>query len=296
MLNNLKKIILYPVQFIIFILIYYILRILPDKFSSDIGGSIFKKIGPFSKSHKIILNNLEKVYKNNEKRNFKLLANDCWENLGRTISEFSHLDKILINKNSNIRIIGEEHLKRIAEKNEQVIFIAIHQANWEILGPKICSYGIRLCSIYRHINNYFINKFIYYVRTKAYNTKELILSPKGKKSAQDMIMSIKKGFSIALLIDQKDSSGLNVPLLGQSCKTQTAFLKLSKKFNLKIYPIQNRRLDRLRFEMIVHNPIEPMNINDQKSEIDAMKNIHNIIEEWIKKQPESWLWQHNRWG
>ena len=145
------------------------------------------------------------------------------------MAELSHLKQI-VEKKDNILINGIENLKNVLENKEQAIFIGIHQSNWEILGPIMTRYGIKINFIYRHINNTYIDKFILNIRKKANYPLNTILSPKGKKSALDIIKSINKGFSIALLVDQKDSSGLNVPLLGHMSKTQTGFIKLSDIF------------------------------------------------------------------
>ena len=111
-----------------------------------------------------------------------------------------------------------------------------------------------------------------------------------------MIQSIKKKFSIALLVDQKDSSGINVPLLGKLAKTQTGFIKLAKKYKMKIYPIENNRLNNTNFEVIIHNPLEFFINSNKIEEKEAIYHIHEIIGNWIKKYPENWLWQHKRWG
>ena len=111
-----------------------------------------------------------------------------------------------------------------------------------------------------------------------------------------MIQSIKNGYSIALLIDQKDSSGIDIPLFGISAKTQIGFLKLAKKFNLKIYPIENARYDNLNFKITIHKPLNFLNNQNENDEEKIMYKIHKVIEDWIKKQPENWLWHHKRWG
>lgn len=290
-----KKYIIYPIQYLFFLLIYCFFKIMPSKFASNFGGNIFKILGPFSNTHKIIKSNLNQVFKNKNTSITSNIEKKCWENLGRTIAELPHLHKITRIKNKNIEVSGSKFLNKIIEKNEQAIFIAIHQSNWEILAPILISYGIKLNTVYRHINNLLIDRFILNIRKKAYSSKISKLSPKGKKSAQDMIKSIKNGYSIALLVDQKDSSGLTVPLLEKNSKTQTGFLKLSKKFNLKIYPIENKRINNTRFKIIIHKPIDFFNNKKKYNEKTAMIHIHKMIGKWIIKNPENWLWQHKRW-
>lgn len=290
-----KTLIIYPIQFLFFLEIYYFFRFLSNKIASNLGAKIFKFFGPLTKSHDNVFNNLKRILKTDNKNIISIIATKSWENLGRTIAEFAHLSEITKVNNKYIKVKGDQYLKNIAKNKEQVIFIAIHQSNWEVLAPTIGNFGIKLNSVYRHINNPLIDRFILNIRKKVYKSSKSILSPKGKQSAKDMMMSIKNGYSIALLIDQKDSSGQDVPLMGISAKTQTAFLKLSKKFNLKIYPIENKRFDNVHFEMTVHKPLIFFNKENQLDEISAMSNIHNLIGSWIKKNPENWLWQHKRW-
>ena len=289
-----KNIIIYPLQYIIFLIIFFSFRIIPKHLASDLGGKIFKIFGPLTKSNDTLRNNLIKIFNKNNLDSISLIQKNSWENLGRTMAELSHLKKI-VNEKNDITIEGITNLEDVLNNKEQAIFIGIHQSNWEILGPIMTNYGIRINFIYRHINNSFIDKFIFNIRKNANLSSNTILSPKGKKSASDIIRSINKGFSIALLVDQKDSSGSDVPLLGHISKTQTGFIKLSKKFKLKIYPIENKRVNKNQFKVIFHKPLNLFDNNDI-DEIKAMTKIHNIIGEWIKKEPNNWLWQHKRWG
>jgi len=291
-----KKYIVYPIQFLLFLFIYYFFRTLPNKHASNFGGKLFQYLGPLTRIHKITLKNISYVFDKNSDSKNSLIAKKSWENLGRTVAELSHLSEITDVRNGNLIINDNGHIDKIIKNDEVVMFIAIHQSNWEILAPVLTNSGIKLNSVYRHINNFFIDRFILNIRKKAYNSTQSILSPKGKKSAQDLISSIKKKLSIALLVDQKDSAGINVPLLGKLAKTQTGFIKLAKKYNLKIYPIENNRLNNTNFELIIHNPLEFF-INDNKiEEKEAIYHIHEIIGNWIKKNPENWLWQHKRWS
>ena len=286
------KKILQIIEFIIFVIFFNIFKMLPLKFASRIGGYILKMIGPLTKSNKTSLKNLNKIYSEKDRKEIAAISKKSWENLGKTFAEFSHLKKIISKDNGYISIDGINYLNQIKNKKEQAIFIAIHQSNWEIIGPIIIENGLEINSVYRHINNPLINKFVLKVRKKLYSSSKL--SPKGKKSAQDMLRSIKEGLSLGLLIDQRDSSGIKVPFLGKSALTQIGFIKLSKKFNLKIYPIENQRIGETDFKIIIHNPIN-LKIIKNKSENQIINEIYDVIGKWINKYPENWLWQHNRW-
>ena len=60
--------------------------------------------------------------------------------------------------------------------------------------------NIKLATIYRPLNNYFLNPFMEYLRKK-YICKNQI--KKGINGVREAIDYIKKGYSIALMIDQR---------------------------------------------------------------------------------------------
>ena len=100
--------------------------------------------------------------------------------------------------------------------------------------------------------------------------------------------------NIFLLVDQKDSAGNLVDFFGRKVKTQTGFLKIARKYNLKIVPMKNIRLPNNKFQITFQEPIEHNNINitDDKK----MLEINNIIEQWIRENPQNWFWQHKRFS
>ena len=281
------------VEFIIVFLIHRFLWLLPPKLVSFIGGFIFRIIGPYTKTNKIVKKNLLKILPNNEREKIKKQIKLCWSNTGKTFFELLILPKI-ISIHNKISISGIKYIEEIKKNKEQVIFVGIHESNWEILLPSLDKLGIPVGGIYRHINNPYIDKLILNLRKKSLLSKKSFYTPKGKQSAKDIIESIKNGLSVVLLIDQKDSAGEIVSFFNYPSKTQIGFLKLARKYNLKIIPVHNIRDSNNKFNLHFYPPIEK--ISNNVSDIEAMSKIHNMIEKWIKEYPSNWFLQHNRFS
>ena len=286
------KKILYLFEFIIVFIVFLIFKFIHINIVSFIGGKLFQLISPVLKSHKTALLNFKKVFPTLNEKEIKINISKSWNNLGKTFIELAILNKLLSDKNQRIKIIGMDHINQIKKKNEQVIFFGIHQANWELLVPSLDKLGIRVGAIYRHINNPFINQLILNIRNKTLLSKETFYSPKGKESAKEILSAINQGKSMILLIDQKDNSGSEVKLFNYNVKTQIGFIKIAKKNNLRLIPVQNIREKINNFRIIFHPPLNPF--NNYKNDIDVMSKIHQLIEKWIKENPEQWLWQHKR--
>ena len=97
-----------------------------------------------------------------------------------------------------------------------------------------------------------------------------------------------------ILIDQKDSAGTLINFFGKDVKTQTGFLKIARKYNLKIIPMKNIRLPDNTLEITFEHPLD--HNEDSISDNAKMLEINSIVERWIRENPENWFWQHKRFN
>jgi KDO2-lipid IV(A) lauroyltransferase len=272
-----------------FILLIFILRL---RISRKIFSKIFQKIGPLVKSNKIIDQNLEKYlgnYNEGKKDNIKL---DMWSNYGKTFVEYLFLKKFRNNKD-HIQIKGEENLKDIINANKQVIFISGHFANFELMSMELTKRKVKLATIYRPLNNFFLNPFMEYVR-ETYVCKNQI--KKGISGVKEAIDYIKKNYNVALMVDQRVSEGKKLPFFEEPALTTTLPAQLALKFNLEIIPIYIRRMEGDNFEMEIYKPIDFIKTDNVDSDkINLSIKINKIIEEMVSRDPGQWIWTHNRW-
>ncbi len=286
------KVFIYLLQYIFINFLFIILKILPLNISKKLLASIFRLFGKLTSAHKTAIKNCTFVFPNFTKERIKKTIDKSWNNIGETVCELLKLEE-LFNKDQ-IKIKGLKNIENLKNTNSQAIFISIHQSNWEVLVPMLDRLDIKIGGIYRHINNIFLDKLILNIRKNLLKSKNNFYTPKGKKSAKDIIHAVSNNFSIVLLVDQKDSSGESISFFNKNVKTQIGFLKVARKFNLPIIPIQNTRLNNGDIELSFHKPIfhNNENINDKK----RMEQIHKIIETWIISNPDQWFWQHKRFN
>ena len=130
-----------------------------------------------------------------------------WKNYGMTFIEYIFLDFFRKN-NSHIQIVGEKNLDNIINKNKPAIFVSGHFANFELMSMEITKKNIKLATIYRPLNNFFLNPFMEYLRKKYVCENQI---KKGLKGVRESIEYLKKDISIALMIDQRVSEGEKIP-------------------------------------------------------------------------------------
>ena len=94
---------------------------------------------------------------------------------------------------NHVAIFGNKNLLIPIEENKPVIFISGHFANFELMSMEITKRNISLATIYRPLNNIFLNPFMEFLRRK-YVCKNQI--KKGINGVRETIEFIKKNHCI----------------------------------------------------------------------------------------------------
>ena len=277
----------YLIQAIFIYLFFLIGRILGINLSRKIFSFIFLNLGPLFKSEKIIKKNLKVYSQNISNTEEREIIEGMWKNYGMTFIEYIHLDKL--KKNGKIKIHGEQNLTNIIKNNKPVIFISGHFANFELMSMTISEKQIPLATIYRPLNNLFLNPLMEYLR-KRFICKNQI--KKGINGVREAIEYIKQNHCIALMIDQRVSEGEKINFFGKPALTTTLPAQLSIKYNLGILPVFIERKNNDKFEIQFLDEINPKNFDNK---VDLSKKLNEVLEKMVTRNPSQWIWSHNRW-
>ncbi len=284
------KLIKYFIQFLIIFIFFLIFKILGLKFASYISGKIISFIGPFFRSKSLIKSNILKALPNLDKNQIQKISKTMWHNYGRILAEYMFIKKFRMSQiTNNIEIIGQTKLDTIRDNNEPVIFISGHFNNFELMAMHLEKSGINLAVIYRPLNNKFLNFIMERIRKK-YICKNQI--KKGISGTKQLLSSFKNKTSIALMIDQRVSQGIKSNFFDHEALTTTIPAQFVKKFKCKIVPIYIERTQGVNFKLTIHDPLEYSKTETVES-ITLSLNI--LLEKMILRNPEQWIWSHNRW-
>ena len=284
------KIIKYFIQFLVILILFLIFKVLGLKFASYLSSKIMSVIGPIFRSKDLIKTNILKALPDLNDKEIENISNKMWSNYGGILAEYIFIKKFRrTSLNNNIKINGQEILDKIKKNNEPVIFISGHFNNFELMAMHIEKSGISLAAVYRPLNNKFLNLIMEKIR-KEHICKNQI--KKGITGTKQLLSFFKRGSSIALMIDQRVSQGIKSNFFKQKAFTTTIPAQFVKKFKCKVVPIYIERTKDVNFNLTIHNPIE---YSDNDSIESITLNLNVLLEKMILKNPEQWIWSHNRW-
>ena len=284
------KIIKYFFQFLLAVFCFIFFKILGANLSSKLSGKIFENIGPFFRSKKTIDENIKRAIPNISEENLNKIKTSMWNNYGRVFAEYIFIKDFRYGKlEENIEIEGKDILDEIKRKNSQVVFISGHFSNFELMAMSLEKNEIKLATIYRPLNNIFLNLVMETIR-KRYICKNQI--KKGIGGLKNLIKYKKKNYSTALMIDQRVSEGVLSNLFNKQALTTTIPAQLVKKYNIPIVPVFIERIGNIKYRVIIKKPVV---FSKEHSIIEITEKLNEILEKMIIKNPEQWIWSHNRW-
>ena len=283
------KTVIYFFEFILISLLLVIFKILGYKLASNFGFFIGKTFGPLFRSKNLVIDNLKKS-NISLKKTHEQSTDEIFGNYGRIFAEYPFIKNFRNGKlEKYIQVDGKQYLDEIKSKNKKVVFISGHFNNFELMAMMIEKSGIDLSAIYRPLNNIFLNKIMEKIRIKHICKKQI---KKGRSGTREIIENLKKGSSIALMIDQRVREGSKVNFFGSLATTTTIPAQLVKKYKCDLVPIYIERRSKFHFKMYVSKPIK---VGESKTIEEITQFLNTVLEQMIVKNPLQWIWTHDRW-
>ena len=271
--------------------LFIIFKVLAPETASNIGGWIGKTIGPKLAASRKARKNIQRAFPNKNEKEQNEIIKGMWDNLGRIIAEYPHLEKL---SRDYTKIIYKENTQTLSQEDRPMIFFGGHIGNWEVNCAATLTQMNRPATLtYRAPNNPYTAKLLDHARTLE---GRLTAYPKSRDSARHLLKTLKNAGTIGILIDQKYNEGISSKFFNHEAMTNPAFVQFCQKFKCPLIPIRNERINGCNFTLTIYPPINVLNENGTPRPIeDVIENSHELLEQWITERPDQWIWLHRRW-
>jgi KDO2-lipid IV(A) lauroyltransferase len=268
------------------------LRLLPLETASSLFGGFARRIGPWLPISNRARRNLDLAFPGLAPEERERIVAGMWENLGRVVCDYAHLDSILMQADRRVEIVGAEHLDALRDDGRTGILFSAHFSSWEMVTVAALMRQLPVHVVYRNANNPGLDAYIR--RRQGASGVELIR--KGPRGARRLIEVMRAGGHAILLVDQKMNDGIAVPFLGRPAMTAPALAQLAYRYDCPVVPVRVERLPHARFRVTCGKPLQLPQTGDKAADIlAAMTAVNAEIEGWIRARPQDWLWLHRRW-
>ena len=281
----------YFIQFLLLFFLFFIYKLIGLRFSSILSGYIMLLLGPLFRSKNLSDKNLRNALPDSTYEERKKILDQMWFNYGQILSEYMFIKNFRKSEkfSKKVSVVNQKVLEIIKSETNPVIFVSGHFNNFELMAMHIEKSGIDLAAIYRPLNNIFLNPIMEQIRKKYVCKKQI---KKGISGTRQLLQHFKNKTSIALMIDQRVSEGIRSNFFDKEALTTTIPAQFIKKYNVKVVPIYIERFKDNNFRIEIYDPIT---FKKDETINSITLHLNKILEKMIMRNPEQWIWMHNRW-
>lgn len=223
------------------------------------------------------------------------IVRGCFHNLGRLLVEFTHFPEL--NKGNISQFVLHDGLENYLEgvrRGKGVIYLTGHFGAWELSCFAQSIYGFPVKFVVRPIDNPRVDDLITQYRTMGGN-----VPVQRTRAGREILKSLRNNEAVGILFDQNTTSdeGVFVDFFGIPCATTTAIASFALRTGAAVVPgflIWDETIGkhRLRFDP----PVDLIQTGDLAKDVTANTAMFNkILEGYVRKYPDQWLWIHRRW-
>jgi len=218
-----------------------------------------------------------------------------FSSLGRQLAEVCQFPRYTRENVDEVVVYdGLENFEQAYARGKGVLFLTAHFGGWEISAFVHSLHGHWLRVVMRPMDNPYLDRLIEHYRTMHGN----------KTVAKDdfvrgLLAAMKAGETVGILMDTNMTppQGVFVNFFGIPACTASGLARIALRTDAAVVPgftIWDEKLGkyRLRFDPAV----ELVRTGDLEADIIAnTQKFTSVIEDYVRKYPEQWLWVHRRW-
>ncbi len=267
-----------------------VIVLLPYQFSLALGRILGWLACWIAKNYRIMVEkNLKLAFGKYSYNEIRKIRNKTFKNIGMNLVEFGLLSfrskKFWFKR---IDITGRHILEKHLDNKQGVILLSAHVGNWELMGAYLAMIGYPINVVAREIYDKRLDRLLVAMRNRRGVN---IIYREGRVNTKKMISVLKKGEVLGILMDQDTRvGGIFVDFFGRPAYTPTAVSQFARIKNTVVVPGFVYRKKNLRHQVVIMEQCSG-GVNEEKETREYTK----IIEDFIRKYPEQWVWMHPRW-
>jgi KDO2-lipid IV(A) lauroyltransferase len=266
-----------------------IVRTLPLEAASNLSGFLWRTFAPFLKRHPRAVANLRAAFPDKSEAECDRIARTMWETLGRIFAEGFVIPDII----AQGRIDLDPAIEEMIPADRRFVAAAAHQGNWELAAAALQQVGGRGAGIYQRLRNPLVEEYVRKLREPLYPGG---LWPKQEDAGRRALRHVRKGGVLATMADLRDRKGVMVPFFGRMAPTSTFPALIARTTDAPLYAVEIIRQPGVRFRISLRK-IDVPETEDRNADIlAATAALHAAFEDFIRRNPEHWMWAHRRWG
>jgi len=241
------------------------------------------------------MRNLAMVFPEKSEAERKRILRGVFTSLGRQLAELCQFPRYTPDNIDEVVVYdGLENYERAYARGKGVLFLTGHFGGWELSAFAHSLHGHWLHVVMRPMDNPYLDRLLQQYRTM-YGNKTVAKDD----FVRGLLAAMKAGETVGILMDTNMTppQGIFVDFFGIPACTASGLARIALRTDAAVVPgftIWDPALQkyRLRFDPA----LELVRTGNLEADIAANTQMFTkVIEDYVRKYPDQWLWVHRRW-
>ena len=242
---------------------------------------------------RLAVRNLESAFPVRTVAERRAIARHMFEHFGRLLMvllKFSTMspEQML----ARVEFEGEDRVRAAHAHARGVLLFTGHFGFWEI---NALVHGLTLrpmAVLARPLDNPLLHDLLESVRRSTGNS---VIYRRG--AIRRVLRALEANQAVAVLIDQHihSTDAVYVDFFNRPAATTSALAALALRTGAPVVPVFALPLPGGRFRMVYEHPVEPPPSDDPDAIREFTQRCTDVLEMYVRRYPELWLWMHRRW-
>jgi len=241
------------------------------------------------------MRNLALAFPEKSRREHVRILRGVFTSFGRQLAEVCLFPRYTRENVSKVVVYdGFENFERAFERGKGVLFLTAHLGGWELSAFAHSLHGHPLHVVMRPLDNAYLDRLTRHYRTMHGNSMV-----DKDDFVRGLLSAMKAGETVGILMDTNMTppQGVFVNFFGIPACTASGLARIALRTDAAVVPGFTvwdpvLRKYRLRFDPAVSL------VRTGDDEADTVANtarFTKIIEDYVRRYPDQWLWVHRRW-
>lgn len=271
-----------------------VVSLLPRRLEVALGRGLGLILLKVSRRKKVAFDNIRRCFPELKNSGWRELLEKNYAHYGILVFELLHFFSPIPGHyrryaKRNSTLTGVENFKKAQEKGKGVIFVSSHLGNWELMVSAGALGGIPITMITKHLKPEWLHLAIERARLST-----------GVKGAYEprtlpaIIRALRANEAVGFVMDQYAGPpiGIPVPFFGVKVGTLAAVGTLVERTGAVVLPVATRRGPDGMVQVQIESPMDLTGFEKDSEKITGY--LAAKVENWVRANPEQWLWIHRR--
>jgi len=241
------------------------------------------------------MRNLALAFPDKTRRERARILRGVFTSLGRQLAEVCLFPKYTLENVGKVVVYdGFENFERALARGKGVLFLTAHLGAWELSAFTHSLYGHPLHIVMRPLDNFYLDRLMRWYRTMHGNS-----TVDKDDFVRGLLSAMKAGETVGILMDTNMTppQGVFVDFFGIPACTASGLARIALRADAAVVPGFTVWDTALRKYRLRFDPALKL-IRTGNDDADVLANtalFTKVIEEYVRRYPDQWLWVHRRW-